>query len=122
MARSKRPGRRLCLSSSEHIIGDRLSATKPDTTTAPASASANSANSRPVRPGVKASGAYTATSVRAMATMAKPIARAPEGGGTWIAPLLDVPVDVLQHHDGVIDHQPDGQHQGQQRERVDGKA
>ena len=44
-------------SSLEHIIGESVSATKPETITAPASASANSVNSRPVRPGVKASGA-----------------------------------------------------------------
>ena len=68
------------MSSSEHIMGESVSATKPDTTTAPANASANSTNSRPVRPGVKASGAYTAASVSVMATMAKPISRAP-----WMA-------------------------------------
>ena len=65
------------MSSSEHIMGESVSATKPDTTTAPARASANSTNRRPVRPGVKASGAYTATRVSVMAMMAKPISRAP---------------------------------------------
>ena len=80
MLRSNQLGLGLCLSSSEHIMGDSVSATKPDTTTAPASASANSTNSRPVRPGVKASGAYTAANVSVMATMAKPISRAP-----WMA-------------------------------------
>ncbi|MDT4852306.1 hypothetical protein FQZ97_865310 [compost metagenome] len=69
-----------CRSSLEHIMGESVSATKPETTTAPASASANSANRRPVRPGVKASGAYTAASVSVIATMAKPISRAP-----WMA-------------------------------------
>ena len=54
-----------------------VSATKPDTSTAPASASANSTNRRPVRPGVKASGAYTATSVSVIVITAKPISRAP---------------------------------------------
>ncbi len=58
-------------------MGVSVSATKPETSTAPASASANSMNSRPVRPGVNASGAYTATSVRVMVTIAKPISRAP---------------------------------------------
>ncbi|MCY1529078.1 hypothetical protein D9M68_642060 [compost metagenome] len=58
-------------------MGESVSATKPETTTAPASASANSANRRPVRPGVKAKGAYTAAKVSVMATMAKPISRAP---------------------------------------------
>jgi hypothetical protein len=31
-------------------------------------------------------------------------------------PLLDVAVDVLHHHDGVVDHQADGQHHGEQRQ------
>ena len=46
-----------CLSSSEHIIGDRVNATKPETSTAPAKVSANSMNSLPVRPVMKATGA-----------------------------------------------------------------
>ena len=58
-------------------MGDKVSATKPDTTTAPASASANSPNNLPVRPGVKAKGANTAASVMVMATTAKPISREP---------------------------------------------
>ena len=45
------------LRSLAHIIGDSVSATNPDTITAPASVRANSMNSRPVRPGVKATGA-----------------------------------------------------------------
>ena len=31
-------------------------------------------------------------------------------------------VDVLQHDDGVVDHQADGEHQRQQRQRIDGEA
>ncbi len=64
-------------SSFEHIIGDSVSATKPDTITAPASVSANSVNSLPVRPLMKATGAYTAASVIVIATTAKPISFAP---------------------------------------------
>ena len=33
--------------------------------------------------------------------------------------FLDMPVDVLHHHDGVVHHQADGQHHGQQGEQVD---
>ncbi len=36
--------------------------------------------------------------------------------------LFDVAVDVLDHHDGVVHHQPDGEHHGKQGEQVDGKA
>ncbi len=58
-------------------MGESVSATSPETITAPARARANSVKSRPVRPGVKASGAYTATSVMVMATIAKPTSREP---------------------------------------------
>ena len=58
-------------------MGVSVSAIKPEIKTAPASASANSTNNRPVRPGVKARGAYTAAKVSDMATMANPISRAP---------------------------------------------
>ena len=74
---SNQVGLGLCRNSLEHIMGVSVSATKPDTTTAPASARANSTNSRPVRPGVNASGAYTATSVSVIVITAKPISRAP---------------------------------------------
>ena len=58
-------------------MGDRVSATNPDTNTAPAKAKANSLNNLPVLPGVKANGANTAAKVIDMATMAKPISLAP---------------------------------------------
>ena len=43
--------------STEHIIGDNVSAITPDTITAPASVKANSRNSEPVRPPRKPIGA-----------------------------------------------------------------
>ena len=75
--RSNQPGLGLWRSSLLHNIGVSVSATKPETITAPASVSANSTNSRPVRPGVKASGANTAASVSVIATTANAISRAP---------------------------------------------
>ncbi len=35
---------------------------------------------------------------------------------------LDVSLHVLYHHDGVVDHNADRQHQPEEAERVDGKA
>ncbi|MCY1400589.1 hypothetical protein D9M71_156830 [compost metagenome] len=35
---------------------------------------------------------------------------------------LDVPFDVLHHHDGVVHHDADGQHQAEQAQGIDGKA
>ncbi len=36
--------------------------------------------------------------------------------------FFDVPLHRLHHHDGVVDDQSDGQHQAEERERVDRKA
>ena len=36
--------------------------------------------------------------------------------------FLDVAFDRFHHDDGVVDHQADGQHQAEQRQRVDGEA
>ncbi len=66
-----------CFRRIEHIMGDRVRATKPETSTAPARVRANSMKSLPVRPVMKATGAYTAARVMVMATTAKPISRAP---------------------------------------------
>ena len=77
IVRSNQLGFGLCLRSWLHIIGVNVKATTPETTTAPASARANSTKRRPVRPGVKANGAYTATKVAVIVTTAKPISRAP---------------------------------------------
>ena len=59
------------------IIGVMVSATMPEMITDPASVTANSRNSAPVRPPVKASGANTAASVIVMATTAEEISRMP---------------------------------------------
>ena len=37
-------------------------------------------------------------------------------------PLLDVVLDRLHHDDGIVHHQSDGQHQAEERKRVDGKS
>ncbi|MNV69251.1 hypothetical protein D3C71_1621550 [compost metagenome] len=63
-------------------MGVSVSATNPETSTAPASANANSMNRRPVRPVAKASGAYTVTSVIVMATTAKPISLDPRSAAS----------------------------------------
>ena len=45
-----------------------------------------------------------------------------QGGPERGHALLDVAVDVFQHHDGVVHHQADGQHQPQQGQGVDGET
>ena len=44
------------------------------------------------------------------------------GGILRREPLSYVPLDVLHHHDGVVDHHPDGQNHPEEREGVDRKA
>ncbi len=44
------------------------------------------------------------------------------GGLARRQPVGDVALDVLHHHDGVIHHDPDRQHQPEQRQRVDREA
>ena len=64
-------------------IGVSVSATKPEMTTEPASATPNSLKSRPVVPVRKASGAKTATSEIVVAMTAKPISLVPLHGRGW---------------------------------------
>ena len=45
-----------------------------------------------------------------------------EGGLLGREAVLDVVLHDLDHHDGVVHHQADGQHQAEQREGVDGEA
>ena len=41
------------------------------------------------------------------------------GGFHRCQPQADVTFDVFHHHDGVVDHDTDGQHQAEQRQRVE---
>ncbi len=93
----------------------------PETVTAPASVKANSVNSAPVRPPWKPIGTYTAISTTVIAMIGPPSSRAAISAASQrrLAFLLHVPVDVLDHDDGVVDHQPDREHQRQQRQQVD---
>ena len=70
--RSVSPARR----SFAPIIGDSVSATTPDTITAPASVNANSRNSAPVSPPWMPTGAYTAASVIVIAMIGPTSSRA----------------------------------------------
>ena len=50
------------------------------------------------------------------------LARAQEGRLQAPHPVLHVPHDVLQHHDGVVHHEAHGEGEGHEREVVDGVA
>ena len=49
--------------------------------------------------------------------------RAAKGGHQRrFAVVVHASVDVFEHHNGVVHDQPDGQHQGEQGEQVDGEV
>ncbi len=106
-----------------HIIGVRMSETTPDIRIATLTVTANSRNSRPIRPPISSSGMNTAVSDRVIETMVKPISCEPimRGLERPLA-LLDVAVDVLDHDDGVVDDEADRDGQRHQRHVVDGVA
>ena len=70
---------------------------------------ANSRKSRPTIPPMKRTGMKTAASEIVIETMVKAdLLRALEGGLERRLALLHVADDVLEHHDGVVDHEADG--------------
>ena len=78
---------------------------------------------RPVMPGMNAVGMNTADRMRAMATTGPDTSfHCLEGGVVRRQPLLDVVLHRLHHHDGVVHHEADGEHEAEERQRVDGEA
>ena len=64
---------------------------------------------------MKASGTNTAISTSAMAMIGPGhLAHRPVGRLARRQPCLDVALDVLDHDDGVVDHDADRQHQAEQ--------
>ncbi len=101
------------------MVGDSVKATKADTAMVIVMVTANSRNSRPMMPPISSSGMNTATSEMLMDRMVKPISPAPLSvASSGESARLDVPVDVLQHDDGVIDHEADRDGQRHQRQIV----
>ena len=75
---------------------------------------------RPGMPPMKATGRKTAMRDSVVAMTARPISLVPRDGGhveRRLALLLDVPEDVLEHDDRVVDHDPDGQREREERDR-----
>ena len=44
------------------------------------------------------------------------------GGLARRHPRAQIPLDILHHHDGVVDHDADGEHEAEEREIVEGEA
>ena len=84
---------------------------------------ANSRNRRPMMPPISSSGMNTATSEMLIERMVKPISPEPlSAASNGFMPLLDVAHDVLEHDDGVVDHEADRDGQRHQREVVEAVA
>ena len=83
----------------------------------------NSRNSRPSTPPMNSTGMNTAASDSVIETMVKPISRDPTSDAVErILAHLDVPVDVLEHHDRVVDDEADRENQRHHRQVVEAVA
>ena len=97
-----------CRRKREHSIGVSVSETTTDTTIAAVTVRANSRNRRPMMPPISSSGMNTATSEMLIDSTVKPISRAPLSADAHRRrAVLDMAIDVLHHHDGVVDHEAD---------------
>ena len=86
-----------------------------------ATVTANCRNSSPEMPGMKATGTNTDSRTRVIAMIGaviSAIARLVASRGRQLGMLLHHAFDVLDHDDGVVDDDADGQHHGEQRDRV----
>ena len=92
-----------------HITGVSVSETKADMTTATVTVTANSRNSTPTMPPISSSGMNTAISENGDRDDGEAdLARALERRFERRLALLDVAHDVLDHDDGIVDHEADG--------------
>ena len=78
----------------------------------------------PVMPLMKAHGTNTAHSTRATAMIGPGdlLHRLDASPSAASRPLAIMPLDVLQHDDGVVHHDADRQHQAEQRDVVQAEA
>ena len=112
-----------CFNSREHIIGVSVSETTADVTTAIVSVSANSRNMRPTSPDMNNSGMNTAISDTVSEITVKPISLAPLSDASIAEfAVLHMADDVLDHHDGVVDHEAGADRQRHQRQIVEAEA
>src|SRR6266404_8386843 len=102
-----------------HIIGVNVSETMTETRIATATVTANSRNNRPTIPLIRNNGMNTAVSEIEIDMIVKPISPAPcRAACIGVFPLLDVPHDVLDHDDRIVDDKADSDRQRHQREVV----
>ena len=109
--------------SSAESAGLSVSALNAEISTDIAIVTANCWYIRPVIPGMNAVGMNTAARMSAIATTGPDTcSMAFKRGVAGREPLLDVVLDGLHHHDGVVHDEADGEHEAEERQRVDGEA
>ena len=85
--------------------------------------SANCAYMRPVSPGRNAAGRNTDISTSVMPMIGPNSSSMALIAASWPhMPCLDIVGRALDHHDGVVDHDADGEHDGEQGRQVDREA
>ena len=88
-----------------------VSATNAENPTAAATVTPNSPNRRPVSPVMNDTGTNTAISTSVVAMTANPISlRTVDGCEHRGLAALYAPHDVLEHDDGIVDHEADREH------------
>ena len=101
-------------------MGVSVSDTTAEMTMVTASVTANSRNRRPTTSPMNSSGMSTAISETVSETMVKPIWPAPvSAASSGDMPSSRKRRDVLDHHDGVVDHEAGGDGERHQREVVE---
>ena len=101
------------------IIGVSMRATSSENITATAAVKANGRKNSPGMPPMNATGTNTAHNVSVVATTARPISIAASVGcfQRFLA-VAQMPHDVLDFDDRVVDQHADDQRQREQREQV----
>lgn len=104
-------------------IGENDKAARAEMATEPAITMLNSLNKRPVIPCINTMGRKTAIRVMVVETTAKKISLDPFDAGLvgWHA-SFNAHINVFGHHYGIVHHQPNGKHNSEHREHVNGKA
>ena len=104
----------------EHSIGASVSETSAETAIEAVTVRANSRNRRPMMPPISSSGMNTAISETADRQHREAdLARAVERRLERRLAVLDVAINVLHHHDGVVDHEADRDRERHQRQIVE---
>jgi hypothetical protein len=100
-----------------------VSAISAEKATADPSAMPSSEKRRPVEPSRNTIGTKTAMSTAVVARTAKATCCVPRrAASSGRFSFVDAALHVLEHDDGVVDDEADGEHQGQEREQVHGRA